>query len=1087
MEVSSNVELPIREYMNPIVIEESKLKNGLTCVYVSNPSTDLSSVCLLNPSGSFSDPDTANGLAHFTEHLLFLGSGEYPNQNNYREFVTARGGRCNAWTFWQFCIFHFEIPQKYLAETLNVLVEQIRDPLFDEDNAMREIWAVNSEHDSVKRKNLSRFQAILRDLSKRNCGYSRYLLGNLSTLGVLKDGVKLKDIQGADNEDFHQDAADCDGVFHMNVHPDSNCIDRDKFSLLMENVRKQHRKMFNAKRMICTVVSPLSIQVLKEEISPILEKIDIENIHNDDNQEINPMKNYGFLVKFRPITLWNFTGMIFYVSDQSKSLSKPLSFLSYLSSSKNQGSLYSRLKQRKMIYNVFSYYDTAIGLFSNFELRITLTKKGIELYEEVLEEIADYIKYLVRLAKEESLELRMLLANWIKKRKIEILRPEELCPLDLATRIAKNTFKHSPRNQLDYLYSDRVPRGTSSPGDSATIADYFEVKEDYIELAFKELKMLILQLQSQNVVFVAAGDMVEINEKEQITESVFGAKYQIEKGEFVDRLKKQLDDCKDNEIIKRIENDSNNPLDNYKEDNHTHTGGIAFDISFQSTYSGEFFPNNTFALPTLPATPYFSFESYLCDPINKELVEQSGCCIYASQRLIAHIVPSPRHPSTIRVEFFLPGMSSTSRRSVQEYCSLVQSTLANRISGNRADLGVFEIRQKSYGFNVLIKGRFRKLCIDIFNEFVGVLTTMEVIALQKSGTGAVNEENRIPESHIDMCLQQLQYCLNLDNDTPGNKFSPIANNIMFVCKQVAGSRIFTVFKGMFEEGNIRICCNNLELSLSNSTPVRIYPFIKRIAKVPTSDLNKKRVLMKASRKGDPNSSLLYFFQTEVIDFTSFYFGKCSTNSIPANYRMAKLFTLIAHHLLQERFFNKLRTEQKSGYHCYSRVVQNSGLLGVAYFLQSADICPAELAQRIEHFIQEKHGEEILQILSVDELLSIIKNKPKRKTYSNQVGGLSTPETLLLNDSLTNELIFEEGVFEDKVTKEEIREFMEVFYQSKSKTLQIHFISSKHEPKQKSLGVDYFKKGGYRESWELRNDLELYSDWVGKSVYRWNKV
>lgn len=48
--------------------------------------------------GSLSDPDELPGLAHFLEHMLFLGTAKYPKEGEYHEFLSAHGGSHNAYT-----------------------------------------------------------------------------------------------------------------------------------------------------------------------------------------------------------------------------------------------------------------------------------------------------------------------------------------------------------------------------------------------------------------------------------------------------------------------------------------------------------------------------------------------------------------------------------------------------------------------------------------------------------------------------------------------------------------------------------------------------------------------------------------------------------------------------------------------------------------------------------------------------------------------------------------------------------------------------------------------------------------------------
>lgn len=37
--------------------------------------------------GSMADPDDVPGLAHFLEHLLFMGTAKYPKENDYNKVL----------------------------------------------------------------------------------------------------------------------------------------------------------------------------------------------------------------------------------------------------------------------------------------------------------------------------------------------------------------------------------------------------------------------------------------------------------------------------------------------------------------------------------------------------------------------------------------------------------------------------------------------------------------------------------------------------------------------------------------------------------------------------------------------------------------------------------------------------------------------------------------------------------------------------------------------------------------------------------------------------------------------------------------
>jgi insulysin len=57
------------------------LPNGLKALVIHEEGLDKSCASLNVHVGSFQDPIDAQGLAHFLEHLLFMGTVTYPKEN----------------------------------------------------------------------------------------------------------------------------------------------------------------------------------------------------------------------------------------------------------------------------------------------------------------------------------------------------------------------------------------------------------------------------------------------------------------------------------------------------------------------------------------------------------------------------------------------------------------------------------------------------------------------------------------------------------------------------------------------------------------------------------------------------------------------------------------------------------------------------------------------------------------------------------------------------------------------------------------------------------------------------------------------
>ncbi|ELW65468.1 Nardilysin [Tupaia chinensis] len=81
--------------------------------------TVLSAAALCVGVGSFADPDDLPGLAHFLEHMVFMGSLKYPDENGFDAFLKKHGGSDNASTDCERTVFQFDVQRKYFKEALD--------------------------------------------------------------------------------------------------------------------------------------------------------------------------------------------------------------------------------------------------------------------------------------------------------------------------------------------------------------------------------------------------------------------------------------------------------------------------------------------------------------------------------------------------------------------------------------------------------------------------------------------------------------------------------------------------------------------------------------------------------------------------------------------------------------------------------------------------------------------------------------------------------------------------------------------------------------------------------------------------------
>lgn len=65
------------------------------------------------------------GLAHFLEHMLFLGTAKYPDEAEYAAFLGAHGGSSNAYTANEQTNYHFDVQHQHLAPALDRYVREL--------------------------------------------------------------------------------------------------------------------------------------------------------------------------------------------------------------------------------------------------------------------------------------------------------------------------------------------------------------------------------------------------------------------------------------------------------------------------------------------------------------------------------------------------------------------------------------------------------------------------------------------------------------------------------------------------------------------------------------------------------------------------------------------------------------------------------------------------------------------------------------------------------------------------------------------------------------------------------------------------
>ncbi|MFS2198898.1 pyrroloquinoline quinone biosynthesis protein PqqF [Pseudomonas sp. Pseusp3] len=121
------------------------LANGLRVTLRHAPNLKRCAAALRVAAGSHDVPLAWPGLAHFLEHLLFLGTERFPAGQGLMAYVQSHGGQVNARTSERTTDYFFELPPKAFAGGLERLSDMLAHPRMNPDDQQREREVLQAE------------------------------------------------------------------------------------------------------------------------------------------------------------------------------------------------------------------------------------------------------------------------------------------------------------------------------------------------------------------------------------------------------------------------------------------------------------------------------------------------------------------------------------------------------------------------------------------------------------------------------------------------------------------------------------------------------------------------------------------------------------------------------------------------------------------------------------------------------------------------------------------------------------------------------------------------------------------------------
>ncbi|XP_072919120.1 nardilysin [Hemitrygon akajei] len=444
--------------------EEDEFEDSQHCMG-KKKSEKQSAAALCVGIGSFSDPDDLPGLAHFLEHMVFMGSERYPDENGFDAFLKKHGGSDNASTDCEHTVFQFDVQRKYFKAALDRWAQFFIGPLMIQDTIDREVETVDSEFQLAMPSDSSRKELLFGSLARPGHPMGKFFWGNSQTL---KHTPKEKNI--------------------------------DTYARLKQ-FWKRH---YSAQYMTLAVQSKESLDTLEAWVKEIFSQIPNNGLPKPDFSDVGgPFDTPAFNKLYRVIPVKNVHSLnITWALPPQKQYYriKPLHYISWLIGHEGKGSILSLLRSKCLALALFGGNgETGFeqnSTYSVFNISITLTDEGYQQFYEVAHIVFQYMKMLQILGPQERIykEIQKIEDN-------EFHYQEQTDPIDFVENVCENMqlFKKE-----DFLTGDQL---------------LFEYKPEVIAAAISQLTP-----QKANLILLSPKN----GGKCTLTERWFGTSYSVE-------------------------------------------------------------------------------------------------------------------------------------------------------------------------------------------------------------------------------------------------------------------------------------------------------------------------------------------------------------------------------------------------------------------------------------------------------------------------------------------------------------------------------------------------------------------------------
>ncbi|NRP35540.1 Protease 3 precursor [Marinobacterium sp. xm-d-579] len=340
-----------------------ELDNQLRALLISDMQSDKGAASLNVQVGSSANPPERAGLAHFLEHMLFLGTEKYPEADAYQAFINSNGGSHNAFTAYDDTNYFFDVRAEAFPEALDRFAQFFIAPLFTEAYVDRERNAVHSEYESKRLDDGRRIYVAKKEAMNPEHNWTQFSVGNLDTLENTPENPIRPDLI-----DFYN-------------------------------------RYYSANLMTLVVSAPLSLDELETLVTQRFSKVKNSNATPySDAVPLFTENEIGREIRIKTLKESRQLTLTFPVPPREGYWKKkPLYFIANQIGYEGKGSLLSYLKDEGLADSVGAWIGIDQPEQSTFDIHIDLTLKGLEQKERVIEAVFSKFELIKQAGVQQSL------------------------------------------------------------------------------------------------------------------------------------------------------------------------------------------------------------------------------------------------------------------------------------------------------------------------------------------------------------------------------------------------------------------------------------------------------------------------------------------------------------------------------------------------------------------------------------------------------------------------------------------------------------------------------------------------------------